>query len=302
MSLDKEIYIQLKNLSKSFGDIQAVDSLSFSVYKGDIMGFLGPNGAGKSTAIRMMLSLIRPDSGSISLFGTKRNKHNHKILSRIGALIEEPRFYEHLSAYKNLEILLKLSGKKADSKRIHEVLELTGLQERSQSKVKTFSQGMKQRLGISQALIHDPELLILDEPANGLDPRGVINIRNMILRINQEMGKTILLSSHILKEIELISNRMLIINKGRKVIEGEVSELLQKGDVKVKLETDHNKQAVNLLKSKNITCEIDHEGFINFFQKKKYIPDIIDLLVNNNIKVYNVDAAKTLEDYFLDMT
>ncbi|MCD4772803.1 MAG: ABC transporter ATP-binding protein [Bacteroidales bacterium] len=302
MSLNRETYIQLENLSKNFGDIIAVDSLNFSVYKGDIMGFLGPNGAGKSTAIRMMLSLIRPDSGNISLFGTKLNNHNHKILKRIGTLIEEPRFYEYLTASKNLEILSSLSGKKADLKRIYEVLELIGLRERCLSKVCTFSQGMKQRLGIAQAIIHDPELLILDEPANGLDPRGLIDIRNIILRLNQEFGKTILLSSHILKEIELISNRMVIINKGKLVIEGEVSELLHHGDIKVKLETDNNPQAVKLLKSKNITCETDIEGFIKFLQKKIHIPDIVDLLVNNNIKIYSLDAVKTLEDYFLDVT
>jgi len=224
------VIIRIRGLSKRFGDIQAVDGLNLDVYAGDVYGFLGPNGSGKSTTIRMMLSLVRPDSGTIELFGLPLRGSRRAILERTGALIEKPDLYDYLTAFKNLEILSAYAGDKVISRRIMEVLAVTGLVKRAHSRVKTFSKGMKQRLGIAQALVGDPELLILDEPTAGLDPQGVKDIRDLIATLNHDMHKTVLISSHQLHEIEQVANRMIIIDKGHAVVEGEVKELLKDRD------------------------------------------------------------------------
>jgi ABC-type multidrug transport system ATPase subunit len=225
-----QVIIRIRELSKRFNDIQAVDGLNLDVYAGDVYGFLGPNGSGKSTTIRMMLSLVRPDSGTIEIFGMTLQGHRRAILKRTGALVEKPDLYDYLSAFKNLEILSSYSGSKVTARRIMEVLTIIGLEKRAQSRVKTFSKGMKQRLGIAQALISDPELLILDEPTVGLDPQGVKDVRDLIHTLNHDMHKTILISSHQLHEIEQVANRMIIIDGGRAVVEGDVKELLKDKD------------------------------------------------------------------------
>ena len=218
--------ISVKNLCKSYGNFKAVDNLDFEVFRGDVYGFLGPNGAGKSTTIRMLLSLIRPDSGSINIFGLDLSASRLEILSRTGCIVERPDFYNYLSAEKNLSLFAELSGKSISRSRIQEILELVGLIGREKDKVKNYSHGMKQRLGIGQTLVHDPELIILDEPTTGLDPQGIIDTRNLINYLRKEKGKTILLSSHILSEIELIATRMIIINKGKSVHPGSAIYLL----------------------------------------------------------------------------
>ncbi|MCF8412501.1 MAG: ATP-binding cassette domain-containing protein, partial [Melioribacteraceae bacterium] len=216
MSYEK--IIEVKGLTKKYKDLVAVNNLDLNVYRGDVFGFLGPNGAGKSTTIRMLLTLIEPTAGDIKIFGLPLKKNRIEILSKIGAIVEKPDFYLYLSAYKNLEILGKVSGADTSNKRLMEILELVGLDKRWKSKVKTFSHGMKQRLGIAQALLHNPELIILDEPTTGLDPMGIKEIRDLIIQLSRDQGKTIFLSSHILREVELIANRMIIINKGEKRI------------------------------------------------------------------------------------
>ncbi len=175
----------------------------------------------------MILSLVKPDSGSIEIFGMPLNGFKKDILSRTGALVEKPDFYEYLSAYKNLEILARYSNINVSHDRIMEVLKTVGLLDRAQSKVKTYSKGMKQRLGIAQAILHDPELIILDEPTSGLDPQGVKDIRDLIIKLNKDLNKTILLSSHQLHEVEQVANRMIIIENGRSIVEGNVQELLK---------------------------------------------------------------------------
>lgn len=226
MAADQSI-IKIRGLSKRLGDVKAVDGLNLDVYASDVYGFLGPNGSGKSTTIRMILSLVRPDSGTIEIFGRPFQYAVKEIPGRIGALVEKPDFYEYLSAIKNLEILSRYSGNKSDPRRIMDVLKITGLQDRAHSRVKTYSKGMKQRLGIAQAILHDPELIILDEPTSGLDPQGVKDIRDLILYLNRELNKTILLSSHQLHEVEQVANRMIIIENGQAVVEGDVHELLK---------------------------------------------------------------------------
>ncbi len=185
--------IEVNSLTKTFKDLKAVNSLNLNVLEGDVFGFLGPNGAGKSTTIRMLLSLIKPTEGSIKLFGKPLGKNRIEILKKVGAIVEKPDFYGYLSAYKNLEILGKISGKEISKNRIMEVLELVGLSKRYKSKVKTFSHGMKQRLGLGQALLHDPDLIILDEPTTGLDPQGMKEIRDLILHLSKDQKKTIFL-------------------------------------------------------------------------------------------------------------
>ncbi|MGE5436675.1 MAG: ABC transporter ATP-binding protein, partial [Syntrophothermus sp.] len=210
-----EPIIEVKGLNKKFKSLHAVNNLDLTVYRGDVFGFLGPNGAGKSTTIRMLLTLISPNSGNIKIFGKELKKNRLEILTNIGAIVEKPDFYGYLSAYKNLEILGKISGREISKNRIMEVLELVGLEKRFKSKVKTYSHGMKQRLGLAQALLHNPDLIILDEPTTGLDPQGMKEIRDLIINLSKEQNKTIFLSSHILYEVELVASRMVIINKGQ---------------------------------------------------------------------------------------
>lgn len=299
-----ESYIEVQSLRKNYGGIQAVDGLDFTVFKGDIFGFLGPNGAGKSTTIRMILSLVRPNSGQINLFGMPLEGNRNRVLARTGAMVEEPRFYEYLSAYQNLEILGKLSGKPVNRKKIMDALTLTGIHERCDSKVKTFSHGMKQRLGIAQAIVHDPELLILDEPANGLDPRGMKDMREIILRLRDEFGKTILISSHILKEIEQIANRMIIINKGRKVVEGNVAELLAAATADLRIDVSDPGKAIQILQQAYPLSEIrlDTEGSLLLKANRNQVADMNKLLVDQGVRVFSLNPVNLLEQYFLEKT
>ena len=261
--------IETLHLTKRFKKLTAVNDLNLRIEEGDTFGFLGPNGSGKSTTIRMLLSLVRADEGKIEIFGLRLKQHHKKILGRIGALVEEPDFYEYLSAYKNLELLSFYTGKPASPERIAEVLELVGLKKRALSIVKTYSKGMKQRLGIAQALIHDPELLILDEPGIGLDPAGVKDIRELIRYLNAELNKTIFLSSHQLNEIEQLSNRMIIINNGRKVVEGSVEELLQKHHFHTRFQVDDPQRAIRYIRKRSggifVYITVKHLRYIYYF-------------------------------------
>lgn len=299
-----EKIIEIHNLSKNYKEIKAVDKLNLNVYRGDVFGFLGPNGAGKSTTIRMMMTLISPSQGNIKIFDKPLNENRIDILKRVGAIVEKPDFYKYLTAYKNLEILAKLSGIDVTKKKIMEILELVGLNKRYNSKVKTFSHGMNQRLGLAQALIHDPELIILDEPTTGLDPQGMKEIRELIIYLSKEKKKTIFLSSHILHEVEMIANRMIIINKGSTVIEGNVEELLSANDLRVTFEVNDIIKTGNILSenawgSKLISSA--NNRFI-FKLKKEEIPFLNRFLVENGIEVSSVVPARSLEEYFLSLT
>lgn len=296
--------IEIKNLSKHFKEIKAVHNLNLNVYRGDVFGFLGPNGAGKSTTIRMLLTLISPSQGEIKIFGKSLQSSRIEILRRVGAIVEKPDFYGFLSAYKNLEILAKLSGLSSPKKRIMEVLELVGLSARAKSKVKTYSHGMKQRLGIAQALIHDPELIILDEPTTGLDPQGMKEIRDLIIHLSKDQKKTIFLSSHILYEVELVANRMVIINKGSTQVEGYVEELLNKSDLKVNFEVDDISKAKASLENTAWIKKLISESKNNliFALNNSEIHLLNKYLVENNISVSAVIPTRSLEEYFLQIT
>ena len=296
--------IQITSLTKKYKELTAVNNLTLSVNRGDVFGFLGPNGAGKSTTIRMLLSLIFPTSGEISIFGKPLNKHREEILRNIGAIVEKPDLYGYLSAYKNLEILARTSGIDVTKSKIMETLELVGLEKRYKSKVKTFSHGMKQRMGLAQALIHDPELIVLDEPTTGLDPQGMKEIRDLIHYLSTEKGKTIVLSSHILYEVELVCNSMVIINKGKTVVEGSVQDLLNAKDLKVKVETDNGELASQSIRESGFAGSIEdvigNTLLLNLPQSG--IAPINKLLVEKGIAVSSIVPTRSLEEYFLQLT
>ncbi|MEZ5082988.1 MAG: ABC transporter ATP-binding protein [Bacteroidales bacterium] len=295
--------LSISNLSKRLKNIKSVSNLSLSVYPSDIYGFLGPNGSGKSTTIRLILTLLNPDEGEINVFGLPLKSNRIKILKQLGAFIEKPDFYEYLSAYKNLELLSKYTEPGKNSKRINEVLELVGLSERSSGKVKTFSKGMKQRLGIAQALLHDPKLIVLDEPASGLDPTGMRDIRNLIKYLNQEEGKTIILSSHNLQEIESIANRMIIINDGKKVVEGEVEKLLFEHHYYTSFHLNNPEKAEAQLKESPFEIEkIEHKNnILRIFCHRSEISKINKYLVEKGFDIETIKMENSLEDYFLTL-
>ncbi len=302
--LEKEKVIELTGLTKKFKDLTAVNSLNLNVYRGDVFGFLGPNGAGKSTTIRMMLSLIKPTGGEIKLFGKSLNENRIEILRKVGAIVEKPDFYLYLTAYKNLELLGKISGADVSKKNIMEMLELVGLAKRYNSKVKTFSHGMKQRLGLAQALLHDPELIILDEPTTGLDPQGMKEVRELVLYLSKEKGKTIFLSSHILREVEIIANRMIIINKGTTQVEGNVSELLDSQNISVTIDVNDTGAAMELISRSEWkeTASLPDGAGIVMNVNKDDLHRINRLLVENNIQVNSLVPSRSLEEYFLKIT
>lgn len=289
-------------MKKSFKNFKAVDDLSFSIQGGDVYGFLGQNGAGKSTTIRMLLGLIYPDGGNIYIKGEHfTNSHRH-LLQYIGAIIERPDLYGYLSGWDNLKMLASLSHKKIPEARLHEVLELVGLKGREQDKVKAYSQGMKQRLGIAIALVHDPELLILDEPTNGLDPQGIVEMRELILNLSRNYGKTILISSHLLNEIEQIATRMIIIHKGKKIVEGNVSELLKPEESLTEIKLLNNSPLFideNPMRSYIVN---NSANSITYKMHTQKIPEVTRWLVSQGADITGIETKHSLEAYFISLT
>lgn len=302
--MNDERLVEAVDLQKQFGSLKAVDGVSFSVNRGDIYGFLGPNGSGKSTTLRMMLGLIKPCGGEIKVFNQVMYSKNFQLLGKVGALIERPDFYNYLSAEKNLELLARYSNLPKDKNRIPKVLDMVGLLDRAGSKVHTFSQGMKQRLGIAQTLLHNPELIILDEPLNGLDPQGIKDVRDLLFSLNQDLGKTLIISSHILREMELVANRMVVINRGKVIVEGDVKKLLKNTHVKIILVTNDASKTIALIKATypNLLPELNKLNEIIFQTAIEKVPEINQLLVTSGISVYQLNAVNSLEDYFLSIT
>ncbi len=298
-----EKIIEVQHLSKHFGAFHAVKDVNFTVYKGDVFGFLGPNGAGKSTSIRCLLSLIQADRGEIKIFGQSLATNRSQILARTGSIIEKPDFYKYLSAYQNLAIFSRISGANVSRKEIEGMLDFVGLAGREQDKVAGFSHGMKQRLGIAQTLLHQPDLIILDEPTTGLDPQGIIDIRNLILRLRDEQGKTVLLSSHLLAEMELIANRMVIINKGKTLVEGEVAQLLNAEELVVQLEIDKAEEAKHWIANhlSNIELISSTENQLELAMDKSGVAELNKSLVAQGFNIYAIESKRKLEDYFIKM-
>ncbi len=294
--------VSVNNLSKKYGNIQAVNDLSFTVNEGDVYGFLGQNGAGKSTTIRMLLTLIAPTAGEIHIFDKKLSTHRSEILSNIGAVIEKPDLYKYLNAFDNLSIFARMSGIKVSRQLLMNQLQMVGLADRAKDKVKTFSQGMKQRLGIAVALVHNPALIILDEPTNGLDPQGIADIRTLIIRLSKEMGKTVLISSHLLSEIEVIANRMIIIHKGQKIIEGNVAELLDPSHTVIDIDAIDNEAAKAALATSRWAAYLQPGKSLQLMMNKDLVPQLISELVAMNIQLLSVNSSHSLENYFLSLT
>lgn len=297
-----EVVLQTKGLTKRFRGRTAVNNLSLHVERGDIYGFLGPNGAGKSTTLRMLLGLIRPTAGKIEFPVHGLNWDYLHARSRIGAIIETPAFYENFSARRNLRLLASLSGG-VQSKSVDEVLEIVGLKERANEPVKVFSYGMRQRLGIAQALLPTPQLIILDEPTNGLDPQGIQQTRQLIRRLRDDLRLTIMLSSHLLAEVEQLCNRVGIINEGRLLYEGEPAALVAP-TTKFKLKVDQTAQAFDLLATDPaITVSRNGASYLHVDAQAEHISNVNALLVSNGIKVYELSPTQeTLEEAFLRLT
>ncbi len=301
-SFRKEVVLRTNGLSKRFAKRLAVKDLNLEVHRGDVFGFLGPNGAGKSTTIRMILTLLRPTSGSIEIFGSDLRKHRRSVLSRVCGIVEKPDFYLYLSAYKNLDILGSMT-RRIRRNEIMEALDAVGMKSRAFEKVKTFSHGMKQRLGIAQALLTKPELIILDEPTSGLDPQGMKEVRELIKRLSLENEMTIFLSSHLLSEVELVATRMAVINHGELMVQGDVSELLGREATKYSIQASPLDEATKLIDGLPWVEVVSTEnGKIEVQVSPGHASELSRLLVTHGIDVFSFYPHRTLEDFFLKVT
>jgi ABC-2 type transport system ATP-binding protein len=298
----KEVILRTHGLSKKFGKRWAAKDLNLEVHRGDVFCFLGPNGAGKSTTIRMVLTLLMPSSGSIEMFGMDLHKHRHAVLSRVCGIVEKADFYLYLSAYKNLEILGSMT-RRIQKEEIMQALDVVGLISRAFEKVKTFSHGMKQRLGIAQALLTTPELIILDEPTTGLDPQGMKEVRGLIKKLAIDKKMTIFLSSHLLSEVEQVATRMAVINRGELIAQGSVADLLGKEPMQYSIQVSPFDSTVELLKRLPWVMILSAEdGKIELHVEPGHASELNRFLVSNHVEVLSFYPHRTLEDFFLKIT
>ncbi|MDP4262243.1 MAG: ABC transporter ATP-binding protein [Bacteroidota bacterium] len=293
--------VQMDHVTHRFGKQIVLDDISLDIPAGSVYGFLGPNGAGKTTTLRLVLGLLQKQNGSISLFGQELRTQRIAALRRTGSLVEQPSLYLHLTAKENLEIF-RLSYQ-SDRKRIGEVLAITGLGDAGNKKVKAFSLGMKQRLAVAIALLHDPELLILDEPTNGLDPNGIIETRDLIKQLNIEQGKTILVSSHLLSEIEKMATDVAIIHKGKLLFQGALPGLqkARSGRSFIEIDVDDMDKAMRVLTGKFISRAVN--GKINIgFESREQVALINTMLVQEGVKVSQLSVRHDdLENLFIQI-
>jgi len=280
--------------------VQAVEDLSLEVAAGQVYGFLGPNGAGKTTTIRMLLDLIRPDQGDVFLFG-QHIRRERTVLRRVGSLVEGASFYDFLTGRRNLEVLALTSNLDLPAAQFDAVLDLVDMREASRRRVRGYSTGMKQRLGIAAAMLADPDLVILDEPANGLDPYGINEVRALARRLVDEFGKTVFLSSHQLGEVEQVCDRVAIIHHGRLLREGSVAELVSEKS-RLRIEAEPVEQTLAVLARRGATVTEDGTALL-IEAKRTEVPLIVEELVHHGIRVYAVSAQRqSLENYFLSVT
>ncbi len=294
--------INTDNLTFTFGNQTVVKSLSLQVPEGSIYGFLGPNGAGKTTTIKLLLNLLKIQEGSIHIFDLELQSNRIKILSQIGSLIEQPAIYLHLSGRENLlnrALLLQIP-----EKRVGEMLALVHLQDAANKKAGQYSLGMKQRLGIALALLSEPKLLILDEPTNGLDPNGIIEIRELLMRLTNEYKKTVFISSHLLAEIERMATHVGIINNGGLLFQGSIKDLEALSQPLVQIETDNTVDAANFLTRNNFTiAEVNDNHLYIPYTSKQSMGEINTLLNKNGYTIYSINKQqKDLEKLFLAIT
>ena len=295
-----ETILSLKNLDKKYGNVHAVNNLSFDIQKGNVYGILGPNGSGKSTTLGIILNVVNRTSGDFSWFDGALS--THEALKKVGAIIERPNFYPYMTATQNLKLICKIKG--ISTEKIDQKLQIVNLYERRDSKFKTYSLGMKQRLAIASALLNDPEILILDEPTNGLDPQGIHEIRQIIKGIAAN-GTTILLASHLLDEVEKVCSHVVVIRKGIKLYSGRVDEMTaSKGLFELKIEADEEK-LIDILKQNSAigTINKEHETIIATLNEEISSTELNEYVFKNGLVLSHLVKRKpSLEQQFLDLT
>ena len=299
-----EYILRTHNLTKEFKKFSAVSNLNMNIKQGDIYGFLGQNGAGKTTTIRMIMGLMKETSGEIELFYEKPSRKNRDFYKRVGSIIEYPGFYPNLTAKENLEIHRRMMGVQ-DKDSIINSLKITGIQEAKDKKVKEFSLGMKQRLGIARAILHHPEFLILDEPVNGLDPSGIKEIRELILELCHNQGITFLISSHILSEIQQMATKIGIIHKGKLLEEIEYDELQKRNRHYINIKVNDDKKASIILEQKLGISDyvIWEKNNLRVYENLEQASKVNRILVSNDLRVDEICVKEdSLEDYFLRLT
>lgn len=297
--------IEATRLSYRFSrnDQRVLNNIHLAVKEGSIYGFLGPNGAGKTTTLRLILGLLRKQQGDISIFGEAFGQRRVELLRRIGSLIESPSVYGHLTATENLAVWQKVF--QCPRSRIAEVLKIVGLQDTGAKKARQFSLGMKQRLGIAAALLHQPDLLILDEPTNGLDPAGIVEMRELLKKLNKEQGITILISSHLLPEIEKLATDVGIIHRGQMLFQGTLEALMQRQRQasRIVMETGNNAAALQLLSDLQIPARLEDSGISLATAEKSVLAGINRQLVQQGIDVWRIAAVEEdLESVFMNLT
>ncbi|MFB7141273.1 ABC transporter ATP-binding protein [Gottfriedia sp. NPDC056225] len=295
----KNSIVQIKNLSKEIRGKKIVSDLSFDIFEGEVFGFLGPNGAGKTTTIRMMVGLMAISEGDVVIDGHSIKSNFEDAIKHVGAIVENPELYKFLSGYDNLLQYARMN-KNVTKEKIDEVVELVGLTGAIRQKVKTYSLGMRQRLGLAQCLLHDPKVLILDEPTNGLDPAGIREMRDHLQLLTKKRGMAIIVSSHLLAEMEMMCDRIGIIQQGKLVDVQTVTELTTEDVQTYSIEVNNSEAALKVLTKHNANVV---DGEIHIELTREDVPNVIELLVENRIRVYGFKAnAKTLEDRFLEIT
>ncbi|GED16398.1 ABC transporter ATP-binding protein [Aneurinibacillus migulanus] len=304
--VSEQTVIQIRNLTKKIGRKKLVDSLTFDIKRGEVFGFLGPNGAGKTTTIRMMVGLMSATKGEVIIEGKSIAHEFEQAIQHVGAIVENPEMYKFLTGYQNLVHFANMVPGGIKKERIKEVVELVGLESRIRHKVKTYSLGMRQRLGVAQALLHKPSVLILDEPTNGLDPSGIRELRDYLRNLAQNEGISIIVSSHLLSEMELMCDRIAIIQNGKLIDVKRITELVQNNEEEITaiFTVDQSQIAIELVKKHMVNAYISmtENGFQIMIERER-IPDIITLLTDNCVRIYEVKhITKTLEDKFLEMT
>ncbi|WP_019639740.1 ABC transporter ATP-binding protein [Paenibacillus fonticola] len=299
--MNENAIVATNNLSKYYDQICRVNKVNMVVKEGEIYGFLGPNGAGKSTTLKMLLGLVKPSEGNVTIFGKDWSKHRQSILKQIGSLIESPSYYGHLTGIENMRIMQRL--RQVPNKNVEEALRIVRLENQKNKKVEQYSLGMKQRLGIAMAILSFPKLLILDEPTNGLDPAGIGEIRELIKSLPQRYGMTVLLSSHLLSEIEQIATSVGIISDGKLLFQGDMSLLKARSRASISIKTMDNGLAIKTLFPYGFMAEPKKDRFFFNYMSDSQVAHINKLLVDHGIEVIRIEENKmSLEDIFLELT
>lgn len=300
--MNDSFILTTERITKRFGRATVVDGLNLRVPRSSIYGFLGPNGAGKTTTIRLLLGLARPDSGKVSLFGLTLREHRKTILQKVGALIEEPALYPRLTGRENLQVLARLIGIRAN--RVEQALRQVELLDVADRIAGQYSQGMKQRLGLAMALLNEPQLLILDEPTNGLDPSGIREIRELLKRLAAESEITVFLSSHLLSEIERLATHLGVIHRGRLLFQGALQELHRACEPRIHIKTNNPLGALEVLRGQMVNCHLTGKDSVAVDSKcPEAIANVNRLLVQRGLEVYGiVEHSPRLEDLFLELT